>query len=90
MFKARKKTLPDQNLSVQSSNRNTRKRSEISSNLAMNYVMSVRFYLMEFDKSSKSNNFVKITSKKCKTEAILKPSAISSTMVKITVQKSHF
>ena len=88
MFKARKKTLPDQNLSVQSSNRNTRKRSEISSNLDMNYVMSVRFYLMEFDK--KSNNFVKITSKKCKTEAILKPPAISSTMVKITVQKFHF
>lgn len=88
MFKARKKTLPDQNLSVQSSNRNARKRSEISSSLAMN--TSWAYVSTWFGKSSKDNNFVKITCKKGKAEAILNLPAIFSTMTKTTVQKSHF
>lgn len=88
MFKARKKTLPDQNLSVQSSDRNARKRSEISSSLAMN--TSWAYVSTWFGKSSKDNNFVKITCKKGKAEAILNPPAIFSTMTKTTVQKSHF
>lgn len=89
MFKARKKNLEsDQNLSVQSSNRNARKRSEISSSLALN--TSWAYVCTWFGKSSKGNNFVKITCKKGKAEAVLNSPAIFSTMTKTTVQKSHF